>query len=202
MTAECYAHVLSPFIKDTPRFTVPREDYERVLSYFRDSGLDPEPWPNDQELGTIRFVYKGGRAIRICWFWTGHKGPMTFTWAGIRYHTTFVNLSDDATLVFDSAIATSTKNNKNGPLPSRRRRPPKASRGARPGRRGDFGRVAPFAGGIGAASRSPALAGGRYSLRATTNRVSDSSTSRAGLAGRVRSSCRARSAYQLALPLA
>ena len=104
MTAECYAHVLSPFIKDTPRFTVPRQDYERVLSYFSDSELDSEPWPEDQELGTIRFIFKSGRGIRTCWFWGGHKGPMTFTWAGIRYKTAFVNLSDDATLLFDSAM--------------------------------------------------------------------------------------------------
>ena len=104
MTAECYAHIFSPFIKDTPRFTVPREDYQRVLSNFRDTGLDEEPWPDDRELGTIRFVYKGGRTIRICWFWTGHKGPMTFTWAGIRYKTTFVNLSDDVALAFDATM--------------------------------------------------------------------------------------------------
>jgi hypothetical protein len=104
MTAESYCHIFSPFIKDTPRFAVPREDYERVLGFFRDAELDTEPWPDERELGSIRFVYTGGRTIRICWYWTGHMGPMTFTWAGIRYRTPFVDLSDDATLAFDAVM--------------------------------------------------------------------------------------------------
>ncbi|MEN6493185.1 MAG: hypothetical protein ABFD16_02730, partial [Thermoguttaceae bacterium] len=67
IVAEVYDHQLTPFFPDIGPFEIPRDDYEKVLHYFRNAQLDERlPSSVSVEMGTIRFIMKEGGGFRIC----------------------------------------------------------------------------------------------------------------------------------------
>lgn len=95
-----------PFVEDISPFEVPRKYFDSVLSPFRDVDSEIDKFANieQQELGSARVKFFGGRSVRISWFWSGHKDRMSFSYSGIRYRTTGKRFASDETLAFDATV--------------------------------------------------------------------------------------------------
>lgn len=104
MTAEAYCHLLSPIAKDVPPYRVDEEYYDELLRHFQEAEVDEYASQEDREVGTMAIRYKGGQILRICWFWSGHKGRMSFSWGGIRYVTRGDKFAEDEAIAFDSIV--------------------------------------------------------------------------------------------------
>lgn len=105
IVVEANGHPL-PFVEDISPFEVPRNYFDRVLSPFRDANSEIDKFANieQQELGSARIKFFGGRSVRISWFWAGHKDRMSFSYSGIRYRTTGKRFASDETLAFDATV--------------------------------------------------------------------------------------------------
>jgi hypothetical protein len=105
IVAEVYDHPLTPFFPDKGPFEIPREDYEKVLHFFRNAQRD-ETTPShvSVEMGTIRFIMKEGGGFRICWFWHGKGSRLMFSWNGIRYRSAGERFAFDETMEVDGVV--------------------------------------------------------------------------------------------------
>ena len=100
--AEAYGHPLAA--KDVGPFKVPKTKWESILRHFRQSEPHDSAWPKDCELGTVRLVLKGGRVIRLCWFWLGKQARLSFSCGGIRYRSVGERFASDETLTLDALV--------------------------------------------------------------------------------------------------
>ena len=102
ITAESYSHPLP--VADIAPFSVPKKYYRELLSRFVEAEPDKLASSESQELGTLRISLVGGRSVRICWFWAGHKDRLCFSWCGMRYRAIGNRLAADETLDLDAMV--------------------------------------------------------------------------------------------------
>jgi hypothetical protein len=100
--AEAYCHPLP--VSDIAPFAVPKKYYRELLKHLGDAELDKIASSESQELGTMRIAMVGGRSIRICWFWAGHKDRLCFSWCGMRYRAVGKRFAADETLELDAMV--------------------------------------------------------------------------------------------------
>jgi hypothetical protein len=101
IVAEAYGHPLP--IEDMRPFVIPKKYHDELLKYFREAELDKSPWQDD-ELGTVRIRFVGGRSVRICWFWAGQGDRLHFSFSGMRYVATGKRFAKDETLKVDAFV--------------------------------------------------------------------------------------------------
>jgi hypothetical protein len=99
--AEAYGNPLP--VEDVRPFVVPKKYHDKLLKYFRKAELDKSPWTDD-ELGTIRIRFVGGRSMRICWFWAGQGNRLSFSYYGMRCMATGKRFAKDETLEVDAFV--------------------------------------------------------------------------------------------------
>jgi hypothetical protein len=102
IVAEAYSHPLP--IADVKPFNIPKKDWHNLLAYLRQAERDDSRWPPQEEIGSARIVLVGGRSVRICWFWHGQGGRLSFTCDGLRYTTVGERFAKDETLTLDASV--------------------------------------------------------------------------------------------------
>jgi hypothetical protein len=98
MIVEVYGNPWPPLLDIGP-FEVPREDYDKILDFFRHPvRMDEIALKVDnQELGTIRVIFPYRRSVRFCWFDVSNDPCFSFSCAGMRYRTVEKFTKDQAT---------------------------------------------------------------------------------------------------------
>jgi hypothetical protein len=82
IVAELYQH---PFqLGEVAPFAVPYDAYRGVLAAFEPAEIDPEPYPEMIEIGTLRIDEKNGAVHRLCIFWWIPGSSLYFSLDGIR----------------------------------------------------------------------------------------------------------------------
>lgn len=70
--------------QELPPFSLPKENFEKLLAVFGDSKIDTNPMFNLPEFGCIVVSYTNGRKRRLCWYGGVSRAPLMFSVDGVR----------------------------------------------------------------------------------------------------------------------
>ena len=105
ITAEVYQFGHPLALPDLGPFELPREDYSKILDFFRHKVKpDEDASPDDPEMGTIQVILKGSTAVRLTWYFMGQGSRISFACGGVRYTTVGKRSSADECTYVDSLV--------------------------------------------------------------------------------------------------